>query len=264
MPSTQRLTTLTGATFAGVVATALFAAPAMACSADIKVHGNPDCDTTTGTFSVTWQLRNHDGITATLDNATFEVKQNGTWGPGTGSLVTTTVPASKQGQYVDIATQTGIPSGAKAKFTVHVVWRWDSDGRGHKAGDKAGEQTVRSSETLCGKCDKVTPTPTETESQSPTPTPTETQSQSPTPTPTETQSQSPSTSPSASPSATPSASGGAGGGPVSPSPSKSATSPALPVTGSQTGLYAGGAATLLGAGAGLFFLARRRRLKFEV
>lgn len=66
---------------------------------------------------------------------------------------------------------------------------------------------------------------------------------------------------SATPSAQPSASGGAGGGPVSPS--TSAAAPALPVTGSQTGLYAGGAVVLLGAGAGLFVVARRRRVKFE-
>jgi LPXTG-motif cell wall-anchored protein len=49
----------------------------------------------------------------------------------------------------------------------------------------------------------------------------------------------------------------------SPTPSKSNTSPSLPVTGAQTGLYAGGAMVLLGAGAGLFFVARRRRVKFE-
>jgi LPXTG-motif cell wall-anchored protein len=35
------------------------------------------------------------------------------------------------------------------------------------------------------------------------------------------------------------------------------------VTGSQTGMYAGGAVVLLGAGAGLFIVARRRRVTFE-
>jgi LPXTG-motif cell wall-anchored protein len=71
----------------------------------------------------------------------------------------------------------------------------------------------------------------------------------------------PSCPPSESPS--PSPSGGTGGGEGSPTPSKSNTSPSLPVTGAQTGLYAGGAMVLLGAGAGLFFMARRRRVKFE-
>jgi LPXTG-motif cell wall-anchored protein len=50
-----------------------------------------------------------------------------------------------------------------------------------------------------------------------------------------------------------------------PSPSPSATAsaaPALPTTGSNTGLYAGGALVLGGAGAGLFLVARRRRIKF--
>lgn len=65
------------------------------------------------------------------------------------------------------------------------------------------------------------------------------------------------------PSASPTPNGGSGGGVGSPTPSKSNTSPSLPVTGAQTGLYAGGAMVLLGAGAGLFFVARRRRVKFE-
>jgi LPXTG-motif cell wall-anchored protein len=65
-----------------------------------------------------------------------------------------------------------------------------------------------------------------------------------------------------SPSPSPSSGGGGGGG-GSPTPSSSSTAPALPVTGAQTGLYAGSAMVLLGAGAGLFFVARRRRIKFE-
>jgi LPXTG-motif cell wall-anchored protein len=65
-----------------------------------------------------------------------------------------------------------------------------------------------------------------------------------------------STSPSTSPSATTSTSpvpGGGGGDNEQPS---------LPVTGSSTGWVAGGAAVLLVAGVGLFFLARRRRVNF--
>src|SRR6266487_1680483 len=70
---------------------------------------------------------------------------------------------------------------------------------------------------------------------------------------------SPSTSarPSSSASPKPSESGGAG------SPTPSSSTPALPVTGAQTAAYAGGSLLLLGAGAGLFFIARRRRIKFE-
>jgi LPXTG-motif cell wall-anchored protein len=62
---------------------------------------------------------------------------------------------------------------------------------------------------------------------------------------------------------TPPTGGGGGGGEGSPTPSASSSTPSLPVTGSQTGLYAGGAVVLLGAGAGLFVMARRRRVKFE-
>jgi LPXTG-motif cell wall-anchored protein len=65
--------------------------------------------------------------------------------------------------------------------------------------------------------------------------------------------------PSESSEAPPPPGGGGGGGSVPPTPSK----PTLPVTGSQTAIYGGGAAVLLGAGAGLFFVARRRRIRFE-
>jgi hypothetical protein len=51
---------------------------------------------------------------------------------------------------------------------------------------------------------------------------------------------------------------------VVPVPSTSTAAPGgLPVTGPNTGLYAGGAAALLVAGGTLFFVARRRRVKFE-
>jgi len=65
-----------------------------------------------------------------------------------------------------------------------------------------------------------------------------------------------------SPSPSPSG-GGEGGGAGSPTPSASDTTPTLPKTGAQTSYIAGGAVVLLGAGTGLFFLARRRRVKFE-
>jgi LPXTG-motif cell wall-anchored protein len=57
--------------------------------------------------------------------------------------------------------------------------------------------------------------------------------------------------------------GGGGGGGGAPSTPPTPSKPTLPVTGSQTAIYGGGAAVLLGAGAGLFFVARRRRIRFE-
>jgi LPXTG-motif cell wall-anchored protein len=83
----------------------------------------------------------------------------------------------------------------------------------------------------------------------------------PTTPPTTTPTTPPSTTPpaSSSPSVTPSKTtstspvpGGGGGD----------NEPSLPVTGSSTGWVAGGAAVLLAVGAGLFFLARNRRMKF--
>ena len=68
--------------------------------------------------------------------------------------------------------------------------------------------------------------------------------------------------------ATPTKPGGNGGGAGNPTPSLSTTSaapggPGLPVTGPNAMIYGGTAVGLLGAGTGLFFLARRRRIKFE-
>jgi LPXTG-motif cell wall-anchored protein len=128
--------------------------------------------------------------------------------------------------------QTGIPGDTKGDVTLSftAVWKdgWNDTGNPHSG-------TV----TLKGKCKPECPPSVDTKGGHPKP------------------------PPSCPPSESPSPSGGTGGGEGSPTPSKSNTSPSLPVTGAQTGLYAGGAMVLLGAGAGLFFVARRRRVKFE-
>lgn len=70
--------------------------------------------------------------------------------------------------------------------------------------------------------------------------------------------------PSPSPSPSPSKStGGGGGGEGTPTPSTTPSTPTLPVTGPNTAIYGGGAAALLVAGATLFLVARRRRIRFE-
>ena len=79
--------------------------------------------------------------------------------------------------------------------------------------------------------------------------------ESPSPSP----SPSKSTSPSPSPSASKSTGGGGGGGSTSPTPS----TPSLPVTGSNVPIYAGSALGLVGVGGVLFFVARRRRIRFD-
>jgi LPXTG-motif cell wall-anchored protein len=130
--------------------------------------------------------------------------------------------------------QTGIPGDTKGDVTLSftAVWKdgWQDNGNPHTG-------TV----TLGGKCKPECPPSVDTKGGHPKPPPSCPPSESPSPSP----------------------SGGTGGGGGSPTPSKSNTSPSLPVTGAQTGLYAGGAMVLLGAGAGLFFIARRRRIKFE-
>ena len=67
-------------------------------------------------------------------------------------------------------------------------------------------------------------------------------------------------SPSPRPSPSRSHGGGAGGGPA---PTPSSTVPSLPVTGSNVPIYAGSALGLVGVGGVLFFVARRRRIRFE-
>lgn len=209
MPSARRLLTLGGAAFVGLAATALFAAPASAHTAELV--GKSVCDPKTGTFTVTWTLHNKYNLDATLSSAEFAVKKGNATTPGTGKLTVNEISANDT---IDVAVQTGVPADSVAKLKIHVVWK-----------DEVKEDVV-GKDTPCGKCQ-------------PKPTPSE------------------------SPSPSPSSSGGTGGGEGSPTPSKSNTSPSLPVTGAQTGLYAGGAMVLLGAGAGLFFVARRRRVKFE-
>jgi LPXTG-motif cell wall-anchored protein len=139
----------------------------------------------------------------------------------------------KGGKSLDVD-QTGIPGDTKGAVTLSftAVWKdgWQDNGNPHTG-------TV----TLGGKCKPECPPGGKDDKGGPKP--------------------GKSCAPSESPS--PSPSGGTGGGEGSPTPSKSNTSPSLPVTGAQTGLYAGGAMVLLGAGAGLFFIARRRRIKFE-
>jgi hypothetical protein len=139
----------------------------------------------------------------------------------------------KGGQSLEVD-QTGIAGDTKGDQTLSfkATWKdnWPDPGNPHSG-------TV----TLKGKCKPACPPAVGTEGGKPKPPPSCPPSESPSPSP----------------------SGGTGGGAGSPTPSNSSTAPALPVTGAQTGLYAGGAMVLLGAGAGLFFFARHRRVKFE-
>jgi LPXTG-motif cell wall-anchored protein len=139
----------------------------------------------------------------------------------------------KGGKSLDVD-QTGIPGDTKGDVTLSFTAVW-KDGWQDKSNPHSGTVTLK------GKCKPECPPSVGAKGGK--------------------GGQPPSCPPSES--ASPSPSGGTGGGEGSPTPSKSNTSPSLPVTGAQTGLYAGGAMVLLGAGAGLFLVARRRRIKFE-
>jgi LPXTG-motif cell wall-anchored protein len=205
MPSTRRMTTLAGAAFVGLAASAMLAAPASAHTAALS-H-DAVCDTETGKVKVTWTVSNDYPADATLRNVNAS--------PALTTIVNgATVTKQKNGKDGTLSESVLVAPGTKVSLGFTATW---PDGVRYvvpvKTVDTAG---------IC----KETPPPSPSESASPSP------------------------------------SGGTGGGGESPSPSRSAA-PSLPVTGAQTGLYAGGAVVLLGAGAGLFLLARRRRIKFE-
>ncbi|MCW2643187.1 MAG: LPXTG-motif cell wall anchor domain [Dactylosporangium sp.] len=211
VPSTRRMSTLAGAAFVGIAATAMFAAPASAWHAN--VHGTPTCDQETGTWTVTWSADN------TSEGKPAKVSVD-SYAPA-GSHVNIAKPdIPKLADTDGVAVQTGIPANATtAMLKLRFQWYKDTGSdKGKILDDKTFEGTVGIPATPCEK--------------------------------------------------KPPASGGGGGGTTpTPTPTPTATkttaAPTLPVTGSQTGLYAGGAVVLLGAGAGLFMVARRRRVNFE-
>lgn len=229
MPSARRLVTLGGAVFVGLAATALFAAPASAHEAGVV--GTSDCDASTGTYTVHWTIssvkRDH-AFTLT------DVKP--------ASAAKTVENKSVKATTDFLFDQTGIAgTDTKAKLTFTAKWddnfvdsnnpysgvvklRGDCGTPCPQAASNDGKGKPPASSTSDLKGDKK-PKPV-CESASPSP-----------------------------------STGGEGGG--KPAPSSSSSTPSLPVTGSQTSAIAGGAVVLLGAGTGLFFLARRRRVKFE-
>jgi len=252
MPSARRLLTLGGAAFVGLAATALFAAPANATSA--KVSGTVDCGTKDG-YTISWTVTgdvHYKNIVLTINDVQTDPDTplsedlNGKKLKGDQSRTVTQV-VSKDTDEANLSFHPEWSNGHKVNRysgSVDVAGKCE----GHKPpeckGDKPGGDKGKGHGKPCtppckpekpgdgkpgDKC-KGHPKPCESASASP--------------------------SPSAS------SGGGGGGGETTPTPSRSAQ-PSLPVTGSQAAIYGGGAAVLLGAGAGLFFLARRRRISFE-
>jgi LPXTG-motif cell wall-anchored protein len=236
MPSTRRLTTLAGAVFVGVAATAMFAGPASAHTA--AVTGKSECETN-GTYTIHWQIDNkYRGQDLTLTSVTptgLKDSENVSLDGGTY-----TIP----GGSVRNVDQKGVPGNTTGAVTLTFAPKW-------KDGWDDPNKTYSGSVTLRGKCTPDCPPAADgkgdgnggKEDGDKT---VDAQGHKPKPVC--------STSP--SPSAPAPGNGGGAGAPP-------AATPSLPVTGSQTGLYAGGAVVLLAAGGGLFMVARRRRLKFQ-
>jgi hypothetical protein len=252
--STRQLITLAGAGLVGLAAVALFASPASAHTAKLTHH--VVCSADGATATVTWTITNDFTTDATLTKVDAA--------PVLTKIINGAVVAKNNGTLVE---SVKVPAAGAASLSFTATW---SDRFMFPASD-----TVKQTETGCTpQCPSVaaitrgggyggghspSPSPTCPSSPSPSPTPSPTRSATPTPTPTPSPTAPPSES---SPTPTPSASSGAGS--PSPTPSRSPVSGALPVTGAQTGLLAGGALMLLGGGTALFVASRRRRVKFEV
>jgi hypothetical protein len=250
--STRQIITLAGAGLVGFAAVALFAAPASAHAAKLAHHVVCSADGTTAT--VTWTITNDFRTDATLTNVDAA--------PVLTKIVNGASVAKDNGTLVE---SVKVPADGAASLSFTAAW---SDRFTVPASD-----TVKKIETGCkpqcpaaaaannrggyGGGHSPSPSPTCPPSPSPSPTPSPTRSATPTPTPTPSPSAPPSES---TPTPTPSASTSS----PSPTPSRSPVSGALPVTGAQSGLLAGGALMLLGGGAALFVASRRRRVKFEV
>jgi LPXTG-motif cell wall-anchored protein len=209
VPSARRLTTLVGAAFVGLAATAMFASPASAHHVDVT--GKSDC--VDGKWKVTWTVKDIYNTEATLDavdvtpaNAPIKSAAGVVLGQGVK------IQSGDANNFVGVQWVGATERSASLRVSAH----WESDGT---TWAMKRPYVVE----LEGDCKPTESTP------SPKPTPT----------------------------------GGTGGGVGTPTPSKTSAAPTLPVTGAQTGILTGGAVALLGAGAGLFVMARRRRIKFE-
>jgi LPXTG-motif cell wall-anchored protein len=212
MPSTRRLTTLAGAVFVGVAATALFASPASAHNSTPAFEAK--CDTATGKVKVTLTVDNDWPTEATLSKVIAPA--------GLSKIADAkTIPAKANGKNGIISETLLVEPGTIVKLSYHAAWD-----------DKAAVNGSLEKKAEKDGCKPQPECPPSAEAKGAHPTPTCPPSPTPPTKPT-------------------------------PTPSKSSAAPALPVTGAQTGLYAGGAAVLLAAGGGLFLVARRRRLKFE-
>jgi LPXTG-motif cell wall-anchored protein len=210
------------------------ATPAIAW--DQKLSHKIKCDRSTGTWTVTWKLVNEwPDDSAHVVN----VKYTPTTTTFTSDSEDGAIAAfGKPGDTIT-ATQTGLANGETATLKVTLVYDHDATQRQYVKYDKviAG--------TDCEKTGGTTPPPVPAPPPAPSPSP------SPTPSPSVSPTRSPSVSPTPSSSPT-----------VVPPPPAPPAAPTLPKTGSSTLVYGLGALALGSAGAALYLIARRRRIKF--
>lgn len=218
----------------GVIGAVALAAPASAQTA--TVYGQVVCDATSGDWVITWTVAN-DQADRVATIHTVQVTPNADISPIASNAI---VP--KQGDGVLTATQR-VSAGAASLATLNILVGWDRVTRDH------AKDTV----DLRGECTTSpgpSPAPTASPPATPSPEPTAGPPTSPSPEPTASTSPTEATSPSPEPAAS---DGGQGGGDRNND---------LPETGTNVGLIAGGAGALLALGAGLFLIARRRRITF--
>ena len=226
----RRTTAILAGAFLGMAGAVALAAPASAHHPTISVDSS--CiDESTGKWIVNWSVSNSESdLTATLDKVEFYPPNRSTL---EGISTTSILPVSGEGPLKGVQT-IGLSANASLSVTAHWIRN------GHDIVVPAIADVKRPKQ----KCVPTSPSPSPSES-SPSPSPSES---TPTPSPSVSTPPSETPTPSASPSATP----------IVPVGNNSN----LPVTGAATGSIAAGAAVLLAIGGGLFFMARRRKLKF--
>jgi LPXTG-motif cell wall-anchored protein len=235
--SLKRTTAVLAGSLLGLVGAVALAAPASAHHADIT--GTPVC-TTGDNWKVDWKVTNWEGGKVGKIIAVTSV-------PADPALTVIKVDATMESGASLTDTQAFTGAVTEASLEVTVVWESD---RGRK-------NTNPPKDTKKAKVYKPAPCPTATPSVTPSsapPTSTPPVTSSPSVSPSV--SVSPSTSASPTPSATPSPS------PTPVVPGEGGGGGTLPKTGVAVGGIAAGAGVLLALGAGLFMMARRRRVKF--
>ncbi|HET9518684.1 MAG TPA: LPXTG cell wall anchor domain-containing protein [Actinoplanes sp.] len=224
----------------GLTGALAFAAPAAAHHTTIT--GVTAC-TPSGDWTVTWTVVNSEARKVATIKQVFVQPLNGTVD---GVVAGGEIPAGGQ----IIGTQQLSKNQYNAELSIIAEWLTKANGQPDPTPPKSSDHGYAFRPETCPSTAPSKPTEAE-----PTPEPVKPTPVKPTPEPVKPSPVKPTATPDdvpPTPSATPAA------------PAAGDEEPTLPKTGVAVGGIAGGAAVLLAVGAGLFFLARRRKLKFTV